>query len=132
MKFYKKITELLANLLYSFVRRRYLNRWIVMGLDLFVLALAHTLAHLFLQLVIPSMQLPPLAFCIGLVLPVGGGVFFLFRLPHGIIRFSSYREGFRILLANLGLHAVLFGLARLLFPAYWGSCAMVILPAFFL
>ena len=132
MRLYTAITELIANILFRSIRMKYLNRWIVMAIDIFVLVLAHLISNLLLRYMLPDIALPPLICSIGLTVLLGLAVFYLFHLDSGIIRFSNYREVFRILLANLVLHAVLFGLASLLFAGSWGEYAMVILPAFFL
>ncbi len=86
---------------------KYLPRWVVLGIDVYLIIQSVTLAVLLLDDVLGEAAFISSFWNVAAVIAVNIAMFFIFKTYAGLIRHSSYMDAFKLMLSSLSTFATL-------------------------
>ena len=86
---------------------KYLPRWVVLGIDIYLIVQSITVTELLLRNSISGDGILSSLWGIGTIIAVNTAFFFIYRTYAGLIRHSSYMDAFKIMLSSLSTFATL-------------------------
>jgi FlaA1/EpsC-like NDP-sugar epimerase len=115
------------------LRIKYFNRWAVMVIDLITWCMALMISCFLYHKMAGSPEIIlPFWLCLSVSLPIVFAIFYFKGMHTGIIRYAAYHEIYRILLVNVFICAILWGLTNIFITESWQFYAPVLVISFFL
>ncbi|MDR0865152.1 MAG: polysaccharide biosynthesis protein [Candidatus Symbiothrix sp.] len=103
------LRKLLVSILSRLEKVPFLPKWIIFGVDLFIIFVSFTLSYLIcFHLIKAPFVLTPYVVKMLLCLAVSGFFFYVFKTYYGVIRFSGFRDALRVFFSLFCANIVLF------------------------